>query len=189
MLYKPDACLHKGVEHDRYLIFYSYRVYGIECMDNWTLFYRTIKEQLYHARGFEEEYSAPPRMAAPETFEMDFGNRWKALEELERSQKEQVIQESRDRKNRLEQEMVVAMGEEQERLIRLEMERQQNELKVYLGFKIYCSHSLNWPITKRFGILLLYLISLLANADDFYPLDQGLGILFEFIFLNLNLNK
>ena len=69
-------------------------------------------------------------MAAPETFEMDFGNRWKALEELERSQKEQVIQESRERKHRLEQEMVVAMGEEQERLIRLEMERQQNELKV-----------------------------------------------------------
>jgi len=87
------------------------------------------EEQLYHARGFEEEYSAPPRFAGPETFEMDFGNRWKALEELERSQKEQVIHESRDRKTRLEQEMTVAMGEEQERLIRLEMERQQNELK------------------------------------------------------------
>ena len=48
------------------------------------------KEQLYHAQGFEQEYSYPPRFAAPETFEMDFGNRWKALEELERSQKEQV---------------------------------------------------------------------------------------------------
>ena len=41
---------------------------------------------MYHIRGFEEEYSHPPRFAAPETFEMDFGNRWKALEELDRSQ-------------------------------------------------------------------------------------------------------
>ena len=45
-----------------------------------------FQEQLYHIRGFEEEYSHPPRFAAPETFEMDFGNRWKALEELDRSQ-------------------------------------------------------------------------------------------------------
>ena len=65
---------------------------------------------------------------------MDFGNRWKALEELERSQKEQVNQESRERKHRLEQEMVVGMGEEQERLIRLDMERQQNELKEMVEF-------------------------------------------------------
>lgn len=87
------------------------------------------EEQLYHARGFESEYSAPPRFAGPETFEMDFGNRWKALEELERSQKEQVFMESKDRKSRLEQEMIVGMGEEQERLIRMEMERQSAELK------------------------------------------------------------
>ena len=62
---------------------------------------------------------------------MDFGNRWKALEELERSQKEQVFMESKDRKSRLEQEMIVGMGEEQERLIRMEMERQSAELKVF----------------------------------------------------------
>ena len=43
-----------------------------------------------------------------------------------------MITESRERKNRLEQEMVVGMGEEQERLIRMEMQRKQDELKVWL---------------------------------------------------------
>lgn len=71
------------------------------------------EECLYNTYGFEEEYSYPPRFAAPETFEMDFGNRWKALEELERSQIEQVKLESAERKQRLEQEMRVGIGEEQ----------------------------------------------------------------------------
>ncbi|CAG5112702.1 Oidioi.mRNA.OKI2018_I69.chr2.g6886.t1.cds [Oikopleura dioica] len=60
---------------------------------------------------------------------MDFGNRWKALEELERSQIEQVKFESAERKQRLEQEMRVGIGEEQERLIRREMEQQQARLR------------------------------------------------------------
>ncbi len=71
------------------------------------------EECLYNTYGFEEEYSYPPRFAAQETFEMDFGNRWKALEELERSQIEIVKIESAERKKRLEQEMHVGMGEEQ----------------------------------------------------------------------------
>lgn len=71
------------------------------------------EECLYNTYGFEEEYSYPPRFAAQETFEMDFGNRWKALEELERSQIEIVKVESAERKKRLEQEMHVGMGEEQ----------------------------------------------------------------------------
>jgi len=87
------------------------------------------EEQLYHIRGFEEEYSHPPRFAAPETFEMDFGNRWKALEELDRSQLEQNKNESQERKRRLEQEMDIGLAAEQERLIKMEMERQQSELK------------------------------------------------------------
>ena len=109
---------------------------------------------MYHIRGFEEEYSHPPRFAAPETFEMDFGNRWKALEELDRSQlgkfkylyivplssifraiitfvySEQNKNESQERKRRLEQEMDIGLAAEQERLIKMEMERQQSELKV-----------------------------------------------------------
>ena len=110
---------------------------------------------MYHIRGFEEEYSHPPRFAAPETFEMDFGNRWKALEELDRSQLgkfckylylvplggifraiitftylEQNKNESQERKRRLEQEMDIGLAAEQERLIKMEMERQQSELKV-----------------------------------------------------------
>lgn len=115
-----------------------------------------FQEQLYHIRGFEEEYSHPPRFAAPETFEMDFGNRWKALEELDRSQLgkfeinqyfttwwrlttcifylflnlEQNKNESQERKRRLEQEMDIGLAAEQERLIKMEMERQQSELKV-----------------------------------------------------------
>jgi len=87
------------------------------------------EECLYNTYGFEEEYSFPPRFAAQETFEMDFGNRWKALEELERSQIEIVKIESAERKKRLEQEMHVGMGEEQERLIRREMEQQQARLR------------------------------------------------------------
>jgi len=87
------------------------------------------EECLYNTYGFEEEYSYPPRFAAQETFEMDFGNRWKALEELERSQIEIVKVESAERKKRIEQEMHVGMGEEQERLIRREMEQQQERLR------------------------------------------------------------
>jgi len=87
------------------------------------------EEQLYNVRDFQEEYSFPPRFAAPETYEMDFGNRWKALEELERSQMEQVKGESIERKKRLEQEMAVGVAQEHERLMRREIERQRNEVK------------------------------------------------------------
>ena len=43
---------------------------------------------------------------------------------------EQAKQESTERKRRLEQEMDIGLAQEQERLIRMDMERQKKELQV-----------------------------------------------------------
>ena len=58
---------------------------------------------------------------------------------------EQNKNESQERKRRLEQEMDIGLAAEQERLIKMEMERQQSELKV--GFSsLFMNYRLFWTI-------------------------------------------
>lgn len=68
------------------------------------------------------EREQPPRFAQPGTFEFDYSSRWKALDEMEKQQREQVNRNIQEAKEKLEAEMETAKHEHQ-----LMMMRQGNE--------------------------------------------------------------
>ncbi|ETE73655.1 Paraspeckle component 1 [Ophiophagus hannah] len=90
------------------------------------------KTQQYH-----KEREQPPRFAQPGTFEFEYASRWKALDEMEKQQREQVDRNIREAKEKLEAEMEAArhehqlMHEEEHRRREEEMlrQREQEELR------------------------------------------------------------
>ncbi|EPY87112.1 hypothetical protein CB1_000273063 [Camelus ferus] len=73
------------------------------------------KTQQYH-----KEREQPPRFAQPGTFEFEYASRWKALDEMEKQQREQVDRNIREAKEKLEAEMEAARHEHQLMLMRQE---------------------------------------------------------------------
>uniref|UniRef100_A0A8D1C7H0 Paraspeckle component 1 n=2 Tax=Sus scrofa TaxID=9823 RepID=A0A8D1C7H0_PIG len=71
------------------------------------------KTQQYH-----KEREQPPRFAQPGTFEFEYASRWKALDEMEKQQREQVDRNIREAKEKLEAEMEAARHEHQLMLMR-----------------------------------------------------------------------
>ncbi|XP_030056145.1 paraspeckle component 1 [Microcaecilia unicolor] len=82
------------------------------------------KTQQYH-----KEREQPPRFAQPGTFEFEYSSRWKALDEMEKQQREQVDRNMRDAKDKLEAEMESARHEHQLMLMRQDLMRRQEELR------------------------------------------------------------
>ncbi|KAF7656355.1 hypothetical protein LDENG_00042020 [Lucifuga dentata] len=78
---------------------------------------------------FHKEREQPPRFAQPGTFEFEFSSRWKALDEMEKQQREQVEKNIREAKERLEAEMESAKHEHQLMLMRHDLMRRQEELR------------------------------------------------------------
>lgn len=75
------------------------------------------------------ELEQSPRFALPGTFEHEFGNRWKELFQMEKMRKEQLDQELRESRERLEGDMDVAFQDYQAMLIREDLRRRQAELE------------------------------------------------------------
>ncbi|KAL4690765.1 hypothetical protein H8959_013726 [Pygathrix nigripes] len=75
------------------------------------------------------EREQPPRFAQPGTFEFEYASRWKALDEMEKQQREQVDRNIREAKEKLEAEMEAARHEHQLMLMRQDLMRRQEELR------------------------------------------------------------
>ncbi|XP_066562574.1 paraspeckle component 1 isoform X1 [Amia ocellicauda] len=78
---------------------------------------------------YHKEREQPPRFAQPGTFEFEYSSRWKALDEMEKQQREQVDRNIREAKEKLEAEMEAARHEHQLMLMRQDLMRRQEELR------------------------------------------------------------
>ncbi|XP_006006745.1 paraspeckle component 1 isoform X2 [Latimeria chalumnae] len=78
---------------------------------------------------YHKEREQPPRFAQPGTFEFEYATRWKALDDMERQQRDQVDRNIRDAKEKLELEMETARHEHQLMLMRQDLMRRQEELR------------------------------------------------------------
>lgn len=67
---------------------------------------------------FCRERETPPRFAQPGSFEFEYSQRWKSLDEMEKQQREQVAKNMKDAKDKLESEMEDAYHEHQANLLR-----------------------------------------------------------------------
>ncbi|KAJ7420588.1 splicing factor, proline- and glutamine-rich [Willisornis vidua] len=75
------------------------------------------------------ERETPPRFAQPGSFEFEYSQRWKSLDEMEKQQREQVAKNMKDAKDKLESEMEDAYHEHQANLLRQDLMRRQEELR------------------------------------------------------------
>ncbi|XP_010884474.1 paraspeckle component 1 [Esox lucius] len=78
---------------------------------------------------YHKEREQPPRFAQPGTFEFEYSSRWKALDEMEKQQRDQVDRNIREAKEKLEQEMEAAKHEHQLMMMRQDLMRRQEELR------------------------------------------------------------
>nr|XP_039258191.1 paraspeckle component 1-like [Styela clava] len=75
-----------------------------------------------------QEREAPPRFAQPGTFEYEFALRWKALDEMERQQQEQLDKSISSAREKLEGEMENAIHEHKTMMMKQDLIRRQEEL-------------------------------------------------------------
>uniref|UniRef100_A0A3Q0SLR5 Paraspeckle component 1 n=1 Tax=Amphilophus citrinellus TaxID=61819 RepID=A0A3Q0SLR5_AMPCI len=68
---------------------------------------------------YYKEREQKPRFAQPGTFEFEFSSRWKALDEMEKQQREQVDRNIKEAKEKLEAELESAKHEHQLMLMRI----------------------------------------------------------------------
>lgn len=87
------------------------------------------EKQLQKNTQYHKEREQPPRFAQPGTFEFEYASRWKALDEMEKQQREQVDRNIREAKQKLEAEMEAARHEHQLMLMRQDLMRRQEELR------------------------------------------------------------
>ncbi|XP_060754695.1 LOW QUALITY PROTEIN: paraspeckle component 1 [Neoarius graeffei] len=78
---------------------------------------------------YHKEREQPPRFAQPGTFEFEYSSRWKALDEMEKQQREQVNRNIQEAKEKLEAEMETAKHEHQLMMMRQDLMRRQEELR------------------------------------------------------------
>ncbi|XP_028250695.1 paraspeckle component 1 isoform X2 [Parambassis ranga] len=78
---------------------------------------------------YYKEREQTPHFAQPGTFEFEFSSRWKALDEMEKQQREQVDKNIREAKEKLEAELEAAKHEHQLMLMRQDLMRRQEELR------------------------------------------------------------
>ncbi|XP_068755833.1 non-POU domain-containing octamer-binding protein-like isoform X2 [Montipora capricornis] len=85
-------------------------------------------ENLKRNPDFQKERECAPHFVAPNTFEADWAQRWRALEEVEVSQKEALDIQFKEARDKLESEMAQAIQEHETMLMRQELQRRQDEL-------------------------------------------------------------
>ncbi|XP_027011996.1 paraspeckle component 1 isoform X2 [Tachysurus fulvidraco] len=84
---------------------------------------------LQKSAQYHKEREQPPRFAQPGTFEFEYSSRWKALDEMEKQQREQVKRNIQEAKEKLEAEMETAKHEHQLMMMRQDLMRRQEELR------------------------------------------------------------
>ncbi|KAL4629448.1 splicing factor, proline- and glutamine-rich-like [Arapaima gigas] len=78
---------------------------------------------------YQKEREQPPRFARPGTFEFEYSQRWKSLDEMEKQQRQQVEKNIREAREKLESEMEDAYHEHQANMLRQDLLRRQEELR------------------------------------------------------------
>ncbi|XP_034462896.1 paraspeckle component 1 isoform X3 [Hippoglossus hippoglossus] len=78
---------------------------------------------------YHKEREQMPHFAQPGTFEFEYSSRWKALDEMEKQQREQVDKNIKEAKEKLEAELESAKHEHQLMLMRHDLMRRQEELR------------------------------------------------------------
>ncbi|KAI5607749.1 splicing factor, proline- and glutamine-rich [Silurus asotus] len=68
--------------------------------------------------NYQKEREQPPRFARPGTFEFEYSQRWKSLDDMEKQQRQQVEKNIREAREKLEAEMEDAYHEHQANLLR-----------------------------------------------------------------------
>ncbi|XP_056626177.1 paraspeckle component 1 isoform X4 [Triplophysa dalaica] len=84
---------------------------------------------LQKSAQYYKEREHPPHFAEPGTFEFEYSSRWKALDNIEKQQKEQVDRNILEAKEKLEAEMEAAKHEHQLMMMRQDLMRRQEELR------------------------------------------------------------
>ncbi|XP_060760719.1 splicing factor, proline- and glutamine-rich isoform X2 [Neoarius graeffei] len=79
--------------------------------------------------NYQKEREQPPRFARPGTFEFEYSQRWKSLDDMEKQQRQQVEKNIREAREKLEAEMDDAYHEHQANLLRQDLLRRQEELR------------------------------------------------------------
>ncbi|KAF5909117.1 splicing factor, proline- and glutamine-rich-like isoform X1, partial [Clarias magur] len=79
--------------------------------------------------SYQKERENPPRFARPGTFEFEYSQRWKSLDEMEKQQRQQVEKNIREAREKLEADMEDAYHEHQANLLREDLLRRQEELR------------------------------------------------------------
>ncbi|XP_014352626.1 splicing factor, proline- and glutamine-rich isoform X2 [Latimeria chalumnae] len=89
-----------------------------------------LPEKLAHKNPmYQKEREHPPRFAQHGSFEYEYSQRWKSLDEMEKQQREQVEKNMKDARDKLESEMEDAYHEHQANLLRQDLMRRQEELR------------------------------------------------------------
>ncbi|XP_072276428.1 splicing factor, proline- and glutamine-rich isoform X2 [Pyxicephalus adspersus] len=78
---------------------------------------------------YQKEREVPPRFAQHGTFEYEYSQRWKSLDEMEKQQRQQVEKNMKEAREKLESEMEDAYHEHQANLLRQDLLRRQEELR------------------------------------------------------------
>ncbi|XP_073678595.1 splicing factor, proline- and glutamine-rich [Garra rufa] len=79
--------------------------------------------------SYQKEREQPPRFARPGSFEFEYSQRWKSLDEMEKQQRQQVEKNIREAREKLEAEMEDAFHEHQANMLRQDLLRRQEELR------------------------------------------------------------
>ncbi|KAF4080531.1 hypothetical protein AMELA_G00172370 [Ameiurus melas] len=79
--------------------------------------------------NYQKEREQPPRFARPGTFEFEYSQRWKSLDDMEKQQRQQVEKNINEAREKLEAEMDDAYHEHQANLLRQDLLRRQEELR------------------------------------------------------------
>ncbi|XP_028819374.1 splicing factor, proline- and glutamine-rich isoform X2 [Denticeps clupeoides] len=78
---------------------------------------------------YQKEREHPPRFAHRGTFEYEYSQRWKSLDDMEKQQRQQVEKNIREAREKLEAEMEDAFHEHQANMLRQDLLRRQEELR------------------------------------------------------------
>ncbi|XP_040280305.1 splicing factor, proline- and glutamine-rich isoform X2 [Bufo bufo] len=78
---------------------------------------------------YQKEREIPPRFAQHGSFEYEYSQRWKSLDDMEKQQRQQVEKNMKEAKEKLESEMEDAFHEHQANLLRQDLLRRQEELR------------------------------------------------------------
>ncbi|XP_073522106.1 splicing factor, proline- and glutamine-rich isoform X2 [Phyllobates terribilis] len=78
---------------------------------------------------YQKEREVPPRFAQHGSFEFEYSQRWKSLDDMEKQQRQQVEKNMKEAKEKLESEMEDAFHEHQANLLRQDLMRRQEELR------------------------------------------------------------